>query len=198
MNKDPKMNGKMPPPPNGKPPMPGTPGGKPGDKKEMTADELRAVMKKNGTQQRGPGGPMIREKPKDAKGTLLKLIKYIGRSKYLVLAVVGTTILSTFLNLLGPNLQGRAIDAITVTAGKPSVDFDELIRVLMLMLLVYLGSAAIQMIQGIASAKITQKYILAVFAAGFPHHLSHAAATAVTMLLFTVPLLKKLDRMKRK
>ena len=83
MNKDPKMNGKMPPPPNGKPPMPGTPGGKPGDKKEMSADELRAVMKKNGTQQgRGPGGPMIREKPKDAKGTLLKLIKYIGRSQY--------------------------------------------------------------------------------------------------------------------
>ncbi len=160
MNKDPKMNGTMPPPPNGKPPMsggPGTPNGKPGEKKEMSADELRAVMKKNGTQQgRGPGGPMIREKPKDAKKTLVKLIKYIGKSKYLVLSVMLTTILSTLLNLTGPRLQGKAIDAITITAGKPSVDFDELIRVLLLMLLVYLGSAAIQIIQGIASAKITQ------------------------------------------
>ncbi len=156
MNKDPKMNGKQMPPPPGKGPMPGAPG-RPGEKKEMSADELRAVMKKNGTQQgRGPGGPMIREKPKDAKGTLLKLIKYIGKSKYLVFAVMVTTILSTFLNLLGPNLQGRAIDAITITEGKASVDFDTLIHVLILMLLVYLASAAIQMLQGIASAKITQ------------------------------------------
>ncbi len=157
MNKDPKMNGKTMPPPPGKGPMPGGPGGKPGQKKEMTADELRAVMKKNGTQQgRGPGGPMIREKPKDAKGTLIKLIKYIGKSKYLVFTVMLTTVLSTLLNLLGPSLQGRAIDAITIAEGRTSVDFDELIRVLLLMLLVYLGSAAIQMLQGIASAKITQ------------------------------------------
>ena len=162
MNRDPKMNNKQMPPPSGGPgmpgkgPMPGGPG-KPGEKKEMTADELRAVMKKNGTNQgRGPGGPMIREKPKDAKGTLLKLIKYIGKSKYLVFTVMGTTILSTFLNLLGPSLQGQAIDAITITAGKASVDFDTLIRVLVMMMLVYLASAAIQMLQGIASAKITQ------------------------------------------
>ena len=91
MNREPNMNGKqMPPPPNGKAPggmppppgmMPGGPGGKPGQKKEMTADELREVMKKNGTPQhgRGPmGGPMIREKPKDAKKTLLKLIQEKG------------------------------------------------------------------------------------------------------------------------
>ncbi|MBR5313744.1 MAG: ABC transporter ATP-binding protein [Clostridia bacterium] len=116
-------------------------------------------MKKNGTPQqgRGPmGGPMIREKPKDAKKTLFKLIKYIGKSKYLVFTIIGTTILSTFLNLLGPSLQGRAIDAITLTEGKVSVDFETLIRVLMLMMLVYLASAAIQLLQGIASAKITQ------------------------------------------
>lgn len=150
MNREPNMNGKQMPPPPGGP-------GKPGQKKELSADELREVMKKNGTQQgRGPGGPMIREKPKDAKKTLLKLIKYIGKSKYLVFTIMGTTILSTFLNLLGPSLQGRAIDAITLTEGKVSVDFETLIRVLMLMMLVYLGSAGIQLLQGVASAKITQ------------------------------------------
>lgn len=161
MNNEPKMSGGPKIPPNV--PMPGTggpgaggPGGKPGQKKEMSADELRAMMKKNGTQQRGPGGPMIREKPKDAKGTLMKLVKYIGKSKYLVFAVMLTTILSTLLNLAGPNLQGQAIDAITITESRLSVDFDKLVSVLMMMMLVYLASAAIQMIQGIASAKITQ------------------------------------------
>lgn len=156
MNNNPKMDktpGGMPPKPEGKP---GEKAGAPGQKKEMNADELRSLMKKNNSQQRGPGGPMIREKPKDAKGTLVKLIKYIGKSKYLVFAIIGTTILSTLLNLAGPSLQGRAIDAITLSGSRLNVDFDSLIRTLMLMLLVYLASAAIQMIQGVASAKITQ------------------------------------------
>lgn len=48
------------------------------------------------------------------------------------------------------------------------------------------------------SAKITKKYILAVFSAGLPYNLIHASASAVTMLLFAGPLLEKLDRMKRK
>ena len=157
MNKEPKMNGGQPtPPPHGEPR--GRSDGAPnGAKKEMSADELRAVMKKNGSEpRRGPGGPMIREKPKDAKGTLIKLIKYIGKSKYLVLTVMLTTVLSTFLSLIGPNLQGKAIDAITITESRLSVDFERLISVLIMMLVVYLASAAVQMIQGIASAKISQ------------------------------------------
>lgn len=126
-------------------------------KKEPTADELRAMMKKNNSGGGpGPRGQMIREKPKDVRGTVAKLIKYIGTSKYLVLAIIVTTILSTVLNLLGPSLQGKAIDAITITADKTSVDFDRLIEVLVLMLIVYLASAAIQLLQGVASAKISQ------------------------------------------
>lgn len=48
------------------------------------------------------------------------------------------------------------------------------------------------------SARITWKFALAVFAAGLPHNLQHAAACAVTMLLFSKPLLGKLDRLKTK
>ncbi|MBR2895990.1 MAG: ECF transporter S component [Oscillospiraceae bacterium] len=45
---------------------------------------------------------------------------------------------------------------------------------------------------------ITLKYILAVFSAGLLVNFKHAVACAVTMLLFSKPLLQKLDRLKIK
>jgi len=47
-------------------------------------------------------------------------------------------------------------------------------------------------------ARITTKYVLAVFTAGLPNNLIHAAACAVTMLVFSKPLLGKLNRLKVK
>ena len=48
------------------------------------------------------------------------------------------------------------------------------------------------------ASRITWKYVLAVFAAGFPLNLNHAIACAVTLLLLSRPLLQKLDRLKIK
>lgn len=48
------------------------------------------------------------------------------------------------------------------------------------------------------STRITWKYALAVFASGFPMNFQHALACGATMLLFSGPLLSKLDRLKRK
>ena len=143
--------------PENMPPMPDKP--KKEKKGEPTADELRDMMKKNGS--KGPGGPggpraMIREKPKNIRATLGKLLKYIGKNKYSVILIIVTTIITTLLNLLGPTLQGKAIDAITITEQRLSVDFDGLVRILVLMAVVYLASTAIQIAQGIASAKISQ------------------------------------------
>ncbi|MGN1408665.1 MAG: ABC transporter ATP-binding protein [Eubacteriales bacterium] len=145
-----------------------SPDKKPGGKNEPTADELRAMMKKNnssggGPGRGGPGGPhggsMIREKPKNVKATLAKLIRYIGKSKYAVILIIITTIITTVLSLLGPTLQGKAIDAITLTDGRLSVDFDGLVRILVLMAVVYLASTAIQIAQGIAAAKVSQNTV---------------------------------------
>ena len=140
--------------PENMPPMSDKP--KKEKKGEPTADELRDMMKKNGS--KGPGGPraMIREKPKNIRATLGKLLKYIGKNKYSVILIIVTTIITTLLNLLGPTLQGKAIDAITITEQRLSVDFDGLVRILVLMAVVYLASTAIQIAQGIASAKISQ------------------------------------------
>ena len=69
--------------------------------------------------------------------------------------IMVTTIITTLLNLAGPSLQGKAIDAITINGAKLSVDYDSLIKTLVLMGIVYLVSAFIQIVQGIASAKIS-------------------------------------------
>ena len=60
---------------------------------------------------RGPRGAMLKEKPKDMKGTFTKLVRYIGRSKYLVIGLFVATIISALLNLAGPALLGEAVNA---------------------------------------------------------------------------------------
>lgn len=47
-------------------------------------------------------------------------------------------------------------------------------------------------------SRISMKFILAVLAAGLPHNLKHALSCAATLLLFSKPLLGKLDRLKSK
>lgn len=47
-------------------------------------------------------------------------------------------------------------------------------------------------------SRISMKFIAAVFASGFPNNLVHSFACAVTMLLVSQPLLRKLERLKTK
>ena len=62
------------------------------------------------------GGPMgarvNREKPKHARETLGKLLKYIGKSKALILLLISIMLVVTVADLAGPALQGAAIDTI--------------------------------------------------------------------------------------
>ena len=137
--------------------LPGKSGKKDKEEEEPTADELRQMMKKNNSEARGPGaGRMIREKPKNLRQTVGKLLKYIGRSKWLVFLIMLTTVLTSVLNSLGPRLQGNAMNAMTLSGGRVDVDFDALVKTLVLMGIVYLASALMQLFQGFASAKISQ------------------------------------------
>ena len=76
----------------------------------------------------GGGGPMgarlNAEKPKDMLKTLGRLLKYIGKSKLLVITLVIIMALVTLSDLAGPAFQGEAINAIYINdAGKIAVDF---------------------------------------------------------------------------
>ena len=68
-------------------------------------------------------------KPKDTKGILLRLGKYVIKEWPLFISAIIFTLLSNQLSLLGPKYSGAAIDAITLSGGNdlPAV-FENVIR----------------------------------------------------------------------
>ncbi len=126
---------------------------------EDDTEFLKEQNQKNGpaTQRMGPrGGPnrnMIREKPKHMGATLKRLISYIGSSKYIVMALMLFTLLSTVFNLAGPTLQGNAIDHIAERNG------DKLLTTLILLACTYISSSVISFFSSICAAKLSQKTV---------------------------------------
>lgn len=104
---------------------------------------------------RGPGPVMSVEKPKNAKGTLKKLLSYIGSSKYLFISLALVMVVITVLNLIAPALQQKAIDLITLTEDRLTVDREEFIKTLMILLITYGISALFTYFQGLFSAKLS-------------------------------------------
>lgn len=110
----------------------------------------------------GPGGPPGRhsringEKPKNGKKTLAKLLRYIGRSKYIFFALMAVMLIITGMNLAAPSIQQRAIDFITITEKRLNVDLGGLGRSLVLLGVVYAASSVFTYLQGILSAKLSQ------------------------------------------
>lgn len=106
---------------------------------------------------RGPGGPggphgaaMSMEKPKNAKQTLKRLLKYIGASRYLLIGLMAVMVLVTLLGLAGPALQGEAINRIT------ELDSSGLVKTLIMLAAVYLLNSLLTFFQGIFAAKLSQ------------------------------------------
>jgi ATP-binding cassette, subfamily B, multidrug efflux pump len=108
---------------------------------------------------RGPmgGGPMgmMRkgEKPRDFKGTLKKLIQYLGRYKVLILFIWLIAIASTVFSIVGPKILGKATTKLfegvmAQIAGSGSIDFTYIGNIILEVLLLYVFSAVLAYIQG--------------------------------------------------
>lgn len=104
---------------------------------------------------RGPGPVMQVEKPKNTKGTLLKLLSYIGSSKYLFISLALVMVVITVLSLVAPALQQKAIDLITLTEDRLTVDRAEFIETLIILLITYGITALFTYFQGLFSAKLS-------------------------------------------
>ncbi len=112
-----------------------------------------------GARRGGPwphGARLNMEKPKNAGSTLKKLIKYIGKNKYLFFALIAIMLLITVLGLAAPSIQQVAIDYITIGKDRTSVDFDGLGKTLIVLGVVYLLSSGFTFLQGICSARLSQ------------------------------------------
>ncbi|MBO5035930.1 MAG: ABC transporter ATP-binding protein [Clostridia bacterium] len=107
----------------------------------------------------GPRGPMVVEKPKNSKKTLIRLVKYLGASKYMLLSLIVLVVLSAVTQLAGPVFQKEAIDNIAITETNSSVNFNGLISALIGMGGVYLIGVLFSFLQGWIGAGLSQKTV---------------------------------------
>ena len=85
-----------------------------------------------------PRGPRVKaEKPRDARGTLIRTLRYMVNYRYLVLFLLVCTFASNVGNLLGPSFAGKAIGA---AVGPGQVDFATVSHYAKYMLAAYLFS----------------------------------------------------------
>jgi len=104
----------------------------------------------------GRGGPhaMLKgEKPKDFKGSMTKLLRYMGAYKYQSGIVLILAALSTVFSIFGPKILGKATTKLaegvmSSLRGGPGIDFKALGGILGIVLALYLVSALLSYIQG--------------------------------------------------
>ena len=98
----------------------------------------------------------IKQKPKDAKGTLKRLLGYVKTYRLIVLVLLILAIFSNFGNLMGPRFAGSAIGVIEegINKGKGMVDMDKVIHFTILMLSVYVGSNILNFIVSISMTRV--------------------------------------------
>ena len=97
------------------------------------------------------------EKPKNRKGTILRLGRYMMQYKYLMLLAFGLTIGSNLLALVGPMLSGFAIDAIEPGIGR--VDFARVFYYAGLMAVFYVFSSILSYILAVLMIHISRKVV---------------------------------------
>lgn len=111
----------------------------------------------------GPSrGMMPGEKPKDFKNSIEKLVRYLGRYWYAIVAVMIFAAVSTVFSVAGPKVMARATNALVEGLGKKiagtgSIDFTYIAKVLLFTLGLYICSAVFSFIQGMIMTGITQK-----------------------------------------
>ncbi len=101
---------------------------------------------------RGFGGK--KERPKNAKGTLLRILRYIMSYRYVMLVLLVCTLASNVGNLLGPSFAGKAIGA---AVGKGQVDFDTVAYYAGCMLAAYLLSNLMSFLVNLGMMRMGRK-----------------------------------------
>lgn len=129
----------------------------------MKNDAREFKPRRRGPGGHGPMGAMMGgEKAKDFKGSFKKLLAYIGRYKFAVLAVMIFAAVSTVFNVLGPKVMGRATTELAEglmrkIGGTGGIDFDKILQILLITLGLYAASSVFTFVQGFIMSGITQK-----------------------------------------
>lgn len=120
-------------------------------------------MSENKPIRRGPMGHNQMgsgEKAKDFKGTMAKLLNYMGKYKLRFLGVIVFAVASTVFNIVGPTILGNATTEIfeglmRKINGNGGIDFNKINGILILLLGLYLISAVFSFCQGLVMTGIS-------------------------------------------
>ncbi len=113
----------------------------------------------------GPGSRMAPgEKAKDFKGTVAKLLRYMGPYRVGLVAAVILAMASVVFSVVGPKILGNATTEVirgvqAATAGTGGIDFGLIGQILVTLLVIYLASAAASGIQSWIMTGVTQKVV---------------------------------------
>ena len=111
----------------------------------------------------GPGGGMMPgEKAKDFKGTIVKLIQYMGAFRYAILVVMILAVGSTLFNIVGPKVMSKATTELfnglmAKFQGIGDIDFTKIGKILLTVLILYIISAVLSFLQGYVMTGVSQK-----------------------------------------
>ncbi len=122
-------------------------------------------MNKNVINKSAPHGGNLGsiEKAKDFKGTLIKLASYLGKYKISLIFVFLFAILSTIFTIVGPKILGNATTLIyegilgKISGTSSGIDFGAIGEILLLLLALYIISAAFSYIQGFLMTNVAMK-----------------------------------------
>lgn len=110
----------------------------------------------------GRGGMAPTEKAKDFKGSIRKLIAYIGRYKIGIIFVMIFAAVSTVFSVIGPKVLGKATTELATglqnkIAGTGGIDFSKIGKILIFVMVLYGISSVFSFLQGWIMTGITQK-----------------------------------------
>ena len=107
-------------------------------------------------------GRMTTQKAKDFKGTMRSLLAELGLYKFRLIAVIVFAVLSTIFNIAGPKVLAKATTALATgwvakLRGTGSIDFGYIGKILLILLVMYLVSAAFSFCQSWIMSGLSQK-----------------------------------------
>lgn len=110
----------------------------------------------NNGRKRGPGAGRIVEKPKDFKGTFVKLFKYLKAFlPFMVLSLI-LSFISSVLAVIGPDVI-KDLTAVIENGILTGIDMEAVKNVAILLIIIYGISVVFQYLQSLVMATMTQK-----------------------------------------
>lgn len=110
----------------------------------------------------GGHGPMAGERAKDFKGTMGKLLAYLGRYKFAMLGMLLFAAASAVFNIIGPKILGQATTEIfeglmRKISNQGGIDFDRIAVIMIILICLYVLSTVFSYVQGFISTGISTK-----------------------------------------